>query len=854
MFKEEIRRALEYAARGISVRIVGGVGSGRSTVAQTIISELEKTGAEVYPLFGSRLLQKSPLAGVGHLGLDMRARLNGPLGIADVLSERLAQRGTKVIVVDDIDLLDNESLAIVDIVQKRTQRPLVMTLGNSSLYSRSDVFTPDRWPEAQIRLNPLRYDQVDKLVTDTLAAPPDVDSTAHILMKSAGNPRLVVRLVQSAVLSRLLVLSDGKWRMAGHTLWNEHLNSTVESFLYGLGPDELTALHTLSLLGTRPMECLRQTMDSDVLDSLERRGLIAVMEDANKDVCVAVSPHVIVDYFLDHHVLSSRRVLVDRLSRVVDSPLQRALASGQLAPQLAGLLDDLRREAGTGGAAAAQHFQDQLQVLEEAHYAVWKAEKSLSNAAAFLKFYWGGPIDPERIEEVFNNTETANSDPAECFFFTMTRALWSIASGPGLSDATGMICEFGRTHPHWQAEAEGFAAFLNASYDRMPSNLDEILDGLKSIQHTSGVLPVIRGMLEIYRFDAQAALVALDSAEGFDLVANVEPFVRGLALMVAGRWDEALDFSLVQRATAQQTLNQFGFVASSYVAALALMRRGFSVEAHYMMSSVFALGRPGFLVNSLHDAMLRIAGLQAPTGTGRKVVSLGAQAREDVADIGPLPGIGKGVYELFSHQYDDAATFDEKAVTLLEKQLDHGYVTEAVYASLFMLCLLPGRRVLERLQSLLSAHGVTSHDQLLAIAAAAIDDDYQLLGILLDQYEPDSDLFSVGMLLKGSFKRRLLEGDHEAAGMFQQASRTFDVRFPFPGPHLTLRTSMDEPQPLSPREREIAVLAGSQTNPEIASRLGISTRTVENHISKALRKSGTFSRKDLYEFVRSSRS
>ena len=854
MFKEETRRALEYAARGISVRIVGGVGSGRSTVARTIITELEKTGAEVYPLFGARLLQKSPLAGVGHLGLDMRARLNGPLGIADVLSERLAQRGTKVIVVDDIDLLDNESLAIVDIVQKRTQRPLVMTMGDSSLYSRSDVFTPDRWPEAQIRLNPLRYDQVDKLVTDTLAAPPDVDSTAHILMKSAGNPRLVVRLVQSAVLSRLLVLSDGKWRMAGHTLWNEHLNSTVESFLYGLGPDELTALHTLSLLGTRPIECLRQSMDADVLDSLERRGLVAVMEDANKDVCVAVSPPVIVDYFLDYHVLSSRRVLVDRIARVVDSPLQQAPVSGQLSPQLAGLVGELRREAGTGGAAAARHFQDQLRVLEEAHYAVWEAEKTLSNAAAFLKFYWGGPIDPKRIEEVFDTTETADSDPAEGFFFTMTRALWAIASGHGLSVATGLICEFGQAHPDWQAEAEGFAAFLNASYDRMPSNLDGILSGLTSRQPRSGVLPVIRGMLELYRYDAQAALVALDSAEGFELVANVEPFVRGLALLVAGRSDEALNFALVQRATAQQALNQFGFVASSYVAALALTRRGFSVEAEFMMSSVFALGRPGFLVSSLHDAMLRIAGLRAATGTGRKVLSLGAQARKDVADVGPLPGIGKGVYELFSQQYDDAAAFDEKAVALLEQQLDHGYVTEAVYASLFMLCLLPGRPVLDKLQSLLSAHGVTFHDQLLGIAAAAIDGVYQLLGILLDQYEPDSDLFSIGMLLKGSFTRRLLERDHDAAGLFQQISRDFEVRFPVPGQHLTLRTSMDQPQPLSARETEIAVLAGSQTNPEIANRLGISIRTVENHISRALRKTGTFSRKDLFEFVRTSRN
>jgi DNA-binding CsgD family transcriptional regulator len=853
VFQEETRRALEYAARGISVRIVGGVGSGRSTVAQAIIAELEKTGAEVYPLFGARLLRKTPLAGVGHLGLDMRARLNGPRGMADVLSERLAQRGAKVIVVDDIDMLDNESLAVIDIVQKRTKRPLVMTMGDSSLYSGSDVFTPDRWPEAQIRLGPLRYDQVDKLVTDTLAAPPDVDSTAHILMKSAGNPRLVVRLAQSAVLSKLLVLSDGQWRMAGHTLWNEHLHSTVEALLYGLGPDELTALHTLSLLGTRPMECLQQTIDSDVLDNLERRGLVAVMEDANYDVCVAVSPPIIVDYFRDHHVLSSRRVLADRIARVVDSPLQHTPVSGQLSPQLAGLVGELRGEAGTGGAATARHFQEQLRVLEEAHYAMWESEKTLSNAAAFLRFYWGGPLDPERIEEVFNNTETADSDPAEYFFFTMTRALWAIASGDGVSVATGMIRELGKTSPDWQAEAEAFAAFLNASYDRMPSNLDEILNGLTSRQPTSGVLPVIRGMLELYRFDAQAALAALDSAEGFDLVANVEPFVRGLALLVAGRSDEALNFSLDQRATAQQTLNQFGFVASSYVAALALTRRGLTVEAEYMMSSVFALGRPGFLVNSLHDAMLRIAGMRSATGSGRKVQSLGAQARKDVADVGPLPGIGKGVYDLFSQQYNDTAAFDDKAVTLLEQQLDHGYVMEAVYASLFMLCLLPGRRVLDRLQSLLSAHGVTSHDQLLAIAAAAIDCDYQLLGILLDQYEPDSDLFSVGMLIKGASKRRLLERDHDAAGVFQQLSQDFEARFPAPGQHPTLSTSMDQPQPLSPRETEIAVLAGSQTNPEIASRLGISTRTVENHISRALRKSGTFSRKDLYEFVQSSR-
>jgi len=56
-------------------------------------------------------------------------------------------------------------------------------------------------------------------------------------------------------------------------------------------------------------------------------------------------------------------------------------------------------------------------------------------------------------------------------------------------------------------------------------------------------------------------------------------------------------------------------------------------------------------------------------------------------------------------------------------------------------------------------------------------------------------------------------------------------------------------QALSARELEIAALAGNQSNQEIATRLGISPRTVENHISKAIRKTGTSSRQGLRAFV-----
>ncbi len=854
MFEEETRRALDYVARGISVRIVGATGSGRSTVAKGIIAQLEKGGAEVYSLFGARLLRQSPLAGISTLALEMRARHTGPLGLADALAEQLAQRGSRIIVVDDIDLLDNESLAVIDIAQKRSQRPLVMTMDDSPIYPRNPVFSPERWPEAHIRLGPLRYDQVNKLVTQTLAAPADVDTTAHILMKSAGNPRLVVRMAQSGVLNKLLALSDGQWRMAGHTLWTPDLQGTVEALFHGLGPNELNALHTLSVLGTRTMKCLQTVVDASMLDRLEARGLVAVSEDVNGEICVAANPPLLVDYFRDRHMLSARRVLASRIENAVEM-LSRPPEEGRhLTPSVAAVVGQLREEAGAGETLTGIHFQEQLREREEAHYALWESEPNMANASAFLKFYWGGPIDAGRIEKVFRRTSTAGARPEHHLVFAMTRALWSIVKGEETSVGAVILADYASIHPEWAPEAEAFALFLSASYDQMPDNPDAMFDELGKGHSNTGVLSVVRGMLEVYRFDGQSALKALDEADGFELAANIEPFVRGLALLVAGRLDEALVFSLNQRNISRRALDQFGFIANSYVAAMALTQRGFGLEADYMMSSVFALGRPGFLANSLHDAMLRLAGLRALTGSGKKISSLGTQARGDVADIGPLPGTGKGVFNLFAQRYGDPKAFDDKATELIEGQLSRGYVMEAAYTAVFTLCLLPSGEVLERAERLFKSKRVASHNQFLAIAAAVVENDYQLVGILLDQYEPDADLHAVSLLLTSASKRRLLERDKSSASSFQQLARAFDSRFPTPGPHVTLNIGTEQAQPLSSREAEVAILAGSHTNTEISARLRISLRTVENHISRALKKTGTNSRRSLYEHVRGSRN
>lgn len=50
--------------------------------------------------------------------------------------------------------------------------------------------------------------------------------------------------------------------------------------------------------------------------------------------------------------------------------------------------------------------------------------------------------------------------------------------------------------------------------------------------------------------------------------------------------------------------------------------------------------------------------------------------------------------------------------------------------------------------------------------------------------------------------------------------------------------------PLTPREKQIARMAGSMTNREIAAALAISHNTVKQHVQSALEKMGIASRRD----------
>jgi DNA-binding CsgD family transcriptional regulator len=60
------------------------------------------------------------------------------------------------------------------------------------------------------------------------------------------------------------------------------------------------------------------------------------------------------------------------------------------------------------------------------------------------------------------------------------------------------------------------------------------------------------------------------------------------------------------------------------------------------------------------------------------------------------------------------------------------------------------------------------------------------------------------------------------------------------------RLGEEEADPLTGREREVAMLAATGlSSPQVAQSLGISTRTVDNHLQQVYRKLGISSRREL---------
>ncbi len=858
------------------VLIAGGPGMGKTRLAQELLAEVAAQGHPTASAVASATVASVPLGALAHLlppDVVLTESTGGGQGGLDAVRllalarQSLAPTAGRLVVhVDDAHLLDAVSLTLLTQLVQDGSVALVLTV-------RTGEPVPDAlevlWRSDRLRrldLGPLGPEAVDTLLHLALGAPLDSRAALELRQAAEGNPLFLRELVRTATDTGALALVDGVWRLDGPLPHAQRVAELFEGRLARLDEASRTALELLAVVGAVPLDLLVQVASFDVLEALEADELIElVLPDRPGDPEVIRLTHPLFGETLRHGVPALRRrsILVQHADRVeawagVRPGDALQIASWRLEGGRAvepGLL-----ETAAHLARMSEDFELTLRLGDACH----RARPTVTTAILCG-------------EALF---ELARWEEAE--------ALFAAADGFDGTDADRLRALVVRT--------------LNLVFGLLrPDDALAIARGKLTAATEAGaddaVLAQLRtwlAMLEVYGGDIDAAAAALgdppdvvddDPTSAARYVSWANPGVMitsflghtGEAVEIAER-AHALNTSLGGRAGGETQIahlltlcgaqQEGGLLAEAEEVCLA--GHAASVQARSTMGQTwFALnlGRIALTSGRVRTAQRwyrEALSVTAATGwLGQRAVALTGlaaaaaavgdleTARESIAAAASFPGrFGFTVPERCIgaawHAAADGRLADARAILLEGADLAAatGHRTAEVWLGHEIARLGGAGAVVERMGAVAADSDSALVQARHAHAVASAAGDPTALASAAEQLEAVGCLLSAGEAYAAAADLVRARGDQRTAnGLAVRAAACLDR---CEGARSAVQLPTDAVVPLTAREREVAVLAASGVqSKEIAERLFLSVRTVNNHLQNVYTKLGVSSRAEL---------
>ncbi|MCG7286159.1 LuxR C-terminal-related transcriptional regulator [Cellulomonas sp. ACRRI] len=819
---EVVTRVGRWLGAGRDVLLRADRGMGKSTLLELVRTEV--SGRRLPGLL-LRAGGSGPLAALlDHPSAPTRARDED--SVATWLAGELAAPRS-VLLVDDLDRIDPASLRVVRRALGRTGCRFVATttadLLRAPLEGPRQLFAV-RSP-AELWVPAFGLPEIAALVAETLGGPPDAGLVSGLLAQSGGNPGVALALLSSARASGALRADQGRQVDDGRL--RDVPADAVAGLLLGLMDDEqLRALEQLALIGPVSPEAAARFVDPALLDDLAEQGRLVDGGSGGAASLLVVAPPALARA-LRERVSGPRR---RRLLATAQAAARGEVVATPEAPRpaLAQLLTrESQEDAGfrrwRAETVAAVH--ERAASAETAAGAAWAADPGVANANAYLAHLVRRPAR-EVVASVFRQTlrrpDDADDDVVAFEYYRIRWSAWDRATGSGAAES-----EAGGRPVGSLGELEGLKDRLVASIrDGEPA--ERVAD--------SGPLPVpaaaFRGGPELLRTAAllevgrpDLALRVLDRAENWpdtprDEMRHYRAALRGESLCLLGRLDEALDDGRHLLGAAYDAADVFGIRVHATVLAEVLCVSGAPGDAWRVLSTALHLGPAGPLERTYYRRGLALGTvLQVSSGHLELARALLHELERTPNAYRPLVRSMGVVGEVAL-----AAATQDRAVAA-----ELAWRAGAAYAE-------AGLR-LPALVTWAAAPGPLTDEQAAAVRAART-------GTVLPLLDPYLDLHLA-----------VADGDHAAVAV---AAARADPRIArhLVGPPGTAGATAQAPAhpaggartggALSVREREITALAlEGLANREIAGILDLSTRTVENHMSRALHKLGLRSRQQL---------
>lgn len=848
---DAVRAALGGNSGVRGVLLVGAAGVGKTTLARSVTAA---SGRTAHWVAGTESARHLPLGVFAHL-LSAPATAE-PIALLGSALDAVRREEFSVIGVDDIHLVDHLSAALLHQLAIEGAVRIIAT-------ARSGEPIPDTitalWKDGYLtRLDVSAFSRAEVVALAEVALGGRLEglSADSIWQASGGNALYVRHLVDGARGLGTLRQVDGVWQLRGDVPVTTELAELLGGRLDALDADQTRLLQMLAVSHPQAVSVMAELGGTEALERLERCGLISISEE-NASASVDFT-HALIGEAVRQRAgqLATRRLSEELLAVLSNRPptmpaerIRRAELA--LAARDTGDTDLLMQAAADAIALTSLETAERFARAAEARGGGFRASELVARSLLLQ----GRNREADAVLDGFDPASLTEFELAQWGITRVANLRWSIGDTEAAERILAMLQQR-LTHPMLRLVLDGLRAallVLDGHLEQAAAVADQVLAAPNGPAVAVGW--AVFGGVTAAALTGRTADAARLAARGRDVYPDVDALLRFLLtlgevrmLTLTGQFDAARSRSgdLV-RITSP---GQFRARAMAHVlAATVEVGRGqLRTAMRRLEENLAALSGEGAAAWNLPAKLLlaqcycglgrdEVAGplvAELTDGVGRGGGSFAPSVRITEAWLAAAEGHLRAATATAVHAADLAAEGGQRAIELMALHAAARFGDRSCLPRLVEVAGSVGGPLAAA--DAAHARGLMNADAGQVFSAAM---EFERIGALLSAADAAAQ---AAVLFDAAGDRR---HGLEAGAMADRLARECGgLRTP------ALR-ARSQPLPLSEREREIAQLvARGLSNREIADRLVLSRRTVENHLYRIFAKLDVTDRDELAAVMR----